>query len=171
MGTLRRSFLGVLAVGVLSVLPPEALAHRSQSVLTTLDWSPEHRTLQVVHRIHAQDAEIALAKVSGQPTVDLTQIRDQARLLVYVEANFTVFSKDKVLTLEPVGVEMVGEDALVYREGKLPAPLDLIEVDDQLLRDVFDQQTNLVNVRMTEGRVRTLIFAGRDRRKQARGLL
>jgi hypothetical protein len=167
----RRTLLEGMLLGTAVTAAPGAVAHRSLSVLTTVEWSAEQKAIQVIHRIHAQDAEIAMAQASGGAVVDLTQLRDQARLMIYVEGKFALYSGETQLTLEAIGVELAGDDAIVYREARLPAPVDALEVEDRLLRDVFDQQTNLVNVRMSQGRVRTLVFAGQDGRKQARGLL
>jgi hypothetical protein len=163
----RRTLIG-LAGSVL--LAPSAFAHRAQSVLTTVEWNAANRTIEVIHRFHTQDAELALTQIASE-AVDLTQLRSQARLLIYVQTNFALLDGAQPMELEPIGVELNGEDAIVYREARRPAPSDEIGVDDRLLRDVFDQQTNLVNVQMTHGRVRTLIFAGRDGVKRARGLL
>ena len=37
---------------------------------------------------------------------------------------------------------------MLYQEAKLKAPPPELAIDNQILRDVFDTQTNLVNVKL-----------------------
>ncbi len=167
-GAPARRLLAALAMALM--LAPAALAHRAQSVLTTVDWNGARSAIEVIHRLHAQDAELALAALTGEATVDLDALQAQARLMLYAETNFGLLLNGARIPLQPVGVEISGEDVSVYYEAALPAPPSEMGVDDRLLRDIFEQQTNLVNIRMT-GRTRTLIFAGRDGLKAAKDLL
>ena len=74
------------------------------------------------------------------------------------------------VALEPLGAEIEGEALLLYQQCKLVAPPKALAIDNRILRDVFDGQTNLVNVRLAQ-RTRTLIFSGSDGVKKAEGLL
>jgi hypothetical protein len=164
----RRGF--ITGAAAIAAAPP-ALAHRSKTVLTTVEWNARSGAIEVIHRMHPHDAEMALAALGGGGQPDLTEVRDQARLLIYVEDRFSLAGRSGLIPLSAVGVEAAGvDDLLVYRESRQPAPADELLVEDRLFRDVFDEQTNLVNVRMSK-RVRTLIFAGRDGPKRASGLL
>ena len=68
------------------------------------------------------------------------------------------------------GAEFEGEALLVYQDCKLAGPPRSLSIDNRLLRDVFEGQTNLVNVRLAD-RTRTLLFSGKDGVKKAEGLL
>lgn len=160
----------VLVTGLAAALAPVAAAHRSKTVLTTVEWNARTSSLEVIHRLHPHDAEVALASERAGAVVDLGDVKEQARLLLYVDTRFVLSRDSRSITLEPVGVELSLEEALVYREAKLSAPPGELLVDDRVFRDVFDDQTNLVNVTMGRG-VRTLMFAGRDGPKRARNLL
>lgn len=161
----RRALMLALACVALA---PAVHAHRAQSVLTTVTWNEATRAIEVVHRIHAHDAELGLSQALGQPVVDLTLAANQARLLAYVEQRFTLADGRQAIELEPVGAEMEAEAVLVYQEARRGAvPTDLI-VTHEILRDVFEGQTNLVNVRMSQ-KTRTLLFSGRDGAKRAPG--
>ena len=65
---------------------------------------------------------------------------------------------------------MQGEAVLMYQECKLTAPPRNLAIDNRILRDVFENQTNLVNVKLAQ-RTRTLLFSGSDGVKKAEGLL
>jgi hypothetical protein len=162
--------LAVAAACILATAPP-ASAHRSQSVLTTINWNSATATLEVMHRIHAHDAEVGLMQATGSTeNVDITVTRNQAQLMLYVEKHFSLKGPAGPIVLSPLGAEFQSEAIVLYREAKLKGPPAELAIDDQILRDVFDQQTNLVNVKLDK-RTRTLIFSGRDGVKQAKDLL
>ncbi len=152
---------------------PAAFAHRSQSVLTVVTWNPDRSMLEVSHRMHAHDAEVGLAQSTGDanaPAVDISVVANQAKLMLYIEKRFSLADAKGPIKLAPLGAELESEAILVYQEARLPAPPAELVIDNQILRDVFDQQTNLVNVRMAQ-RTRTLIFVGKDGAKRAKDLL
>ena len=158
----------VLAAGAGALLAPAAAAHPAKTVLTTVEWNARNSSVEVIHRLHPHDAEIVLSK--GGTSLDLGDPVQQARLMLYAEAHFVLSAGGEAIALEPVGVELRDVDAVVYREAKAARPFSELVVDDRMFRDVFDEQTNLVNIRMGKG-VRTLIFAGRDGPKRARSLI
>jgi len=161
--------MAVLAGCALAVAPP-ALAHRAQTVLTTVMWNAGSGVLEVMHRLHAHDAELTLQATTGAAQVDITVVRNQAQLMLYIEDHFVLTDGGKRITLEPLGTEFEGEAILLYQECRLAAPPRELSIDNRILRDVFEGQTNLVNVRLAQ-RTRTLIFSGRDGIKKAEGLL
>jgi hypothetical protein len=151
-------------------LAPKALAHRAQTVLTTVMWNANSSMLEVTHRLHAHDAELALAATIGVAAVDITQVKSQAQLMLYIEKRFSLKDGAKKIALQPLGAEFEGEAILLYQECKLAAPPKQLSIEDGILRDVFEGQTNLVNVRLAH-KTRTLIFSGNDGVKHAEGLL
>jgi hypothetical protein len=163
----------LIAGGASLAIAPAAFAHRSQSVLTLVNWNPATSKLEVIHRLHAHDAEVGIGLVTGAtaaPDVDMAQAKNQAKLMLYVEKHFSMKAPAGAIALEAVGAELEAEMIVLYQEAKLPAPPKELTVDNQILRDVFDQQTNLVNLKLAQ-KTRTLIFAGKDGPKQAKDLL
>lgn len=159
----RRGVL--LALGTFT-LAPAAHAHRSKSVFSSITWNPERSQLEVVHRLHTDDVEIGLAAYADLGEyIDLREIRNQARLMVYVEGHFALETDDAPLGLEPIGVELKGREVLVHQQVEMPAPPMALGVRNEILRDVFSGQTNLVNINLG-GRPRTVLFSGRDGMKQ-----
>jgi hypothetical protein len=165
----RRLILaGAIAPVAACMLAPVAAAHPMKTVLTTVEWNARNSAIEVVHRLHPHDAEIALSG-GGSGAFDLGDIKQQARLLLYLQSRFVLTSRGRALVLEPVGVETGEAETMAYLEGRISAPPSELLVDDRIFRDIFDDQTNLVNIRMGKG-VRTLMFAGRDGAKSARNL-
>ena len=163
----------LVAGGAALAIAPSAFAHRSQSVLTLVNWNPSTSKLEVIHRMHAHDAEVGIAQATGAtaaPDVDITQAKNQAKLMLYVEKHFSMKGPAGTIALEAVGAELEAEAVVLYQEARLAAPPPELTIDNRILRDVFDQQTNLVNVKLAQ-KTRTLIFADKDGPKQARDLL
>ena len=175
MGRMGRKLTRRLAIasGFALAAAPSAFAHRSQTVLTLVNWNSATSKLEVIHRMHAHDAEVGIAQATGAtaaPDVDMTQARNQAKLMLYIEKHFSIKGPAGLIALEPLGAELESEAIVLYQEAKLPAPPAELTIDNQILRDVFDQQTNLVNVKLSQ-RTRTLLFSGKDGAKQAKDLL
>lgn len=157
------------AFGAALAWAPPALAHRAQTVLSTVTWNAAESTLDVTHRFHGHDAEVCLSIKNGEPQADISVLRTQAQLMLYVEGTFGLRDGATSLALSPLGAEVQGEAVMLYQECKLAAPPKNLSVDDRILRDVFENQTNIVNVRLAQ-RTRTLMFSGSDGFKRAEGL-
>ncbi len=168
--TRRMAMRAGCALGVGMVLAPPALAHRSQTVLSTVMWNAASSVLEVTHRMHPHDAELALQQTTGATQVDIMVVSNQAALMLYLEERFVLTDGGRNITLEPVGAEFEGDTLLLYTKCALKAPPAKLAIDDRILRDVFEAQANLVNVRLAE-RTRTFLFSGNDGVKQADGLL
>ncbi len=159
---------GALGAGLLWA--PPALAHRAQTVLSTVMWNAGGSTLDVMHRLHAHDAEVCLAIKTGVAQTDMSELRTQAQLMLYVEETFGLTDAGKPIALSPLGAEIQGEAVLLYQECRLAAAPQNLAIENRILRDVFENQTNLVNVKLSQ-RTRTLLFSGSDGVKKAEGLL
>ena len=106
--------------------------------------------IEVIHRLHNHDAEQGVIAVHGDRSLTLDKLEGRARLALYVEERFIVASvtDDGIgapLALELVGAELDGDYILVYQEynGELPTR---IAVQNGILRDVFPEQVNHVNI-------------------------
>jgi hypothetical protein len=164
--TRRLAVAGGLALAV----APSAAAHRSQSVLSLVTWNPSKSTLDVSHRMHAHDAAVGLALSTGVETIDIMQARNQAQLMLYVEKHFSLSDGQASIALTSLGAEIQSEAIVLYQEARRPAPPAELVIGNQILCDLFDGQTNLVNVRLAQ-RTRTLIFIAKDGPKRAKDLL
>ncbi len=158
------------SLGAGIVLAPPALAHRSQTVLSTVMWNAASSVLEVTHRMHPHDAELALQQTMGVTQVDITAVKNQAELMLYLEDRFVLIDGGRRMTLEAVGAEFEGDTLLLYQQCALKTPPAKLAIDDRILRDVFEAQANLVNVRLGQ-RTRTFLFSGNDGVKSADGLL
>jgi len=151
----------VAALGV-AVL---AHAHRMPGSISTVKYSTSGERIEIIHRLHSHDAELALASVLGESRISLETLVGRAQLALYVEEHFRLAAfvdgrPGDRLALELIGAELDGEFVLVYQEfaGELPAAL---AIRDDILREVFPDQVNHVNV-ATGGEVRSVTFSDDD---------
>jgi hypothetical protein len=159
----------MLAVGgaaFMLALAPRVSAHRAKSVLTLVRWNRAAGLLEIDHALHAHDGEVALNQIERVATPDLTQVKDQARLVLYTAARFTLTPPDAgPLALKMVGAELVRDYLHVYQEASLTQKPPRLTVHDGILRDVFRTQVNQVNFDMADGdpdHIRTVTFIGGD---------
>lgn len=133
--------------------------------LSTIKLNPGTGRIEIIHRLHSHDAELGMAAITNNRQLVLDDLESRARLALYVEEQFSVARiEDGVvgprLPLELIGAELEGEFVLVYQEyaGDLPT---VIAIRDGILRDVFPEQVNHVNV-ATGDEVRSLVFSNED---------
>lgn len=156
----------LLAVLLALALPLAATAHRAPECLTTVRVNPSTGNVEVVHRLHVHDAEVALASVLGEPQFSLQTLEAQARLALYVEAHFGISdaASGKPVALTLVGAKLEGDNVLVFQETSAMLPRRL-SIRHDVLRDAIAAQVNRVNVFMEE-ELRSLLFQGDDAWKE-----
>lgn len=162
---LNRRVISALAAAALA-FASGAPAHRMPGSLSTIKTSPTSGNVEIIHRLHNHDAELGLITILDDRSISLDQLAGRARLALYVESRFLVaeWSEGRVgapLELELIGAELDGEYVLVYQEleGELPPA---IAVKNDILRDVFPDQVNHVNIAVGD-RVRSLTFRDDDK--------
>ncbi len=137
-------------------------AHRQPVGLTTIERNNATGSIEIVHRFHRHDAELALAAITRQPDILLMDIESQARFALYIAEQFAVAAHQggPELKLHLVGAELDGDYIVVYQEyaGALPANF---AVRDDCLRGIYPDQVNHVNIRLGDDK-RTLTFANDD---------
>lgn len=163
----RRSHGAIFAILLFCAIAmtATAFAHRMPGSLSTIKTNPASGTIEIIHRLHNHDAEQGIVTVLGDRSITLEQLVGRAHLALYVEERFIIAAivDGKIgapLELELIGAELDGEYVLVYQElkGALPAE---IAVRNDILRDVFPEQVNQVNI-ATAGEVRSLTFQEKD---------
>jgi len=148
--------LALLAFTVCSL----ALAHRAPGSLSTVEYNPRTGKTEVIHRLHTHDAELGVGAALDMPGLSVQTLEGRAWIALYVEERFLIESETGPIPLSLVGAELAADYVLVYQE--LPGPLpDVIRVRDDILRDVFPEQINQVNIERN-GRVRSLVFSVDD---------
>ncbi|MCF6275077.1 MAG: hypothetical protein L3J05_04870 [Robiginitomaculum sp.] len=156
----------LLASTVCAALPIRTWAHRQKQAMSHIEWNAKTKMLEVIHDLHAHDAEQVLARLGLINTPDITSLRARASLALYVQKNFKLATLDgQNLALTIIGAEAGTTYAHVYMEVEMAeAPPGLL-ITDTILQDIFVDQINQVN--MTFGdTVKSAIFAAGDGQKK-----
>lgn len=150
---------------VMTLIAATASAHRMPGSLSTIKVNRNTGAIEVIHRLHNHDAELGVITLLNDRTITLEQLVGRAQLALYVEERFLLAavedgSAGAPLALELIGAELDGEFILVYQQlkGEMPAE---IAVRNDILRDVFPDQVNHVNIAVG-GEVRSLTFQEDD---------
>lgn len=172
MITRRHILAGAAFTGAVTLVAPLAWAHRAKAALTLVRWNARTGSLEVEHRLHAHDAELALNQRAGVATPDLSQTKDRARLALYVEPRFALSDLEgQPVPLTLIGAELEADYVHIYQEAVLPVAPAGFGVRNDILRDVFRTQLNQVNFDMRGGDpafIRTVTFTGEDREETVR---
>jgi hypothetical protein len=142
-----------------------SFADRQPGSLSTIKTNPSSGNIEIIHRLHTHDAELGIIATVGDRTLTLDRLVGRAQLALYVEERFLIAKMDgdgigAPLQLKLIGAEIDGEFVLVYQEITDTLP-DQFAVRNNILRDVFPEQVNQVNIALS-GEVRSLVFRGDD---------
>ena len=142
------------------VVASTALAHREPESLTTIKWNGASGRTEIVHRLHAHDAELGVGRSLNLPSLSANSLEGRAQIALYVDAHFLIRSNGNPVRLELVGAELSGDHVFVYQEvaGRLPGT---IEVYDDILQASFTKQVNQVIIEDGDAAYR-LVFAADD---------
>lgn len=140
-----------------------AAAHQQKEAITRVLFNPRTGNIEVMHRFLVHDAEHAMQALFGKSANLLASEPDQQQFASYVLARFSLLDQNAApLPLKPVGHELDGKHLWVYSEAPVPDDLTGLTITHTALRDIWHDQTNLVNVER-DGEVRSAIFAGGSR--------
>lgn len=177
----------LLAAAVWVLAAASANAHEQKTAVTRVLFNTSSGNLEVMHRLFLHDAEHAASVVFGAKQ-DIIQSADSRALFgSYVanrfalagEAGAGAAERDEVdgrdgkrtpsagvlepLTLEYLGEELDGQYLWIYQEvsgfaARPSSDLSRLHIVNSILRDVWPDQANLVNVER-DGRVASTSFA------------
>lgn len=140
-----------------------AHAHPVKESLSLITYNPRSEVIEVAHRFGLHDAEYFTRAVLGRKTDLLTDKQSQKYFSAYVHEGFSIRAKNaKEYELEDIGVQLEGNYLWVYQElslsvmtASLPTEPgsksrvnwpDVIQVRNNILRDVWPEQRNVVNI-------------------------
>ncbi|MGY6550910.1 MAG: DUF6702 family protein [Erythrobacter sp.] len=153
----------ILALALLLAAPGAlvpALAHQQKLAVSTLSLNPRTDKLEVVHQVPVHDAEHAL-KHQGIAADIVGSAESREAFARYVARRFTLETGGKPVALGYVGSEIKGGSLMVYQEAAKPRVGATMNVNSQILTDVWARQENRVNIG-SGTKVQTLIFSAGD---------
>lgn len=153
-----RFFTGLFALALLLVSP--AWAHQQKEAITRILFNPRTQNIEVMHRFLVHDAEHAVKELRRTSANILTSEEDREFFSNYVQQHFSIADQDgNTLALKAVGDEIEGRFIWVYAETGIPPKLHSLTLRHDVLRDIWPEQVNLVNIER-HGDVRSATFTG-----------
>lgn len=151
-----RIFLVTLAILFISAKP----SHKFYVSITTIEYSQEKKSLQIITKIFIDDIENALRK-RYDPTISLGTQReksqDDAFLEKYILQKLKVKVNGKPAKLKYLGQEYEPDMVVAYIEVTEVDNLKTITVENEVLTGMFPEQQNIVHLKTPNSR-RSLIL-------------
>jgi len=128
-------------------------AHEFYLSVTEIEYNNEKQSLQIITRVFIDDLEDVLNERYG---ADL-QLSEEAEEGAVAE-NISKYLKQKLrlqvngeeLQLNYLGKEYDADQLILYIEVEDLAPFNKIEVTNEILTDLFDDQKNVVHVKVND---------------------
>jgi hypothetical protein len=128
-------------------------AHEFYLSVTEIEYNNEKQSLQIITRVFIDDFEDVLNERYG---ADL-QLSEEAEEGAVAE-NISKYLKQKLrlqvngeeLQLNYLGKEYDADQLVLYIEVENLAPFNKIEVTNEILTDLFDDQKNVVHVKVND---------------------
>lgn len=158
----KMKFLVVLLL-VLTTFSISARAHRYHTSLTRIDYNADEQIAEITLQLFSDDFEAALTRKTGKPVnLDKTLKLDEI-ILSYLSDRFVIKNKSgETKKLRYIGFERTNDAFRLYIEATVPEGLDGATLENTVLFDQFDDQTNLVTSRFNS--VKTdLVFRPNDK--------
>lgn len=139
-----------------------SFGHVQKTAVTRILFNPETENIEVMHRFLIHDAEHAAQQLFGAGQ-DLLGSEDSRVLFSsYVINRFSIDveltnGSSQPLQLEFLGAEIDGQFIWVYQETKIIDGIKSLSMVNMALRDVWPDQSNLVNVER-QGKIFSALF-------------
>jgi hypothetical protein len=150
------NFLFILAIKL-------QLLHAFHVSVCDMVYESDDKHLKISVRLFLDDLEDALEPATGLQLYDITREEHwdltQQLLEQYFAKNLKINIKNKSLDLAYLGSEVEGDAMWCYLEVEKLKPFDEMTVQYTALKEVFDDQENLVHVRV-DGEVRSCRIFG-----------
>ena len=132
-------------------------AHRFYASFSQVNMQSDKGTIEITHRIFTHDIEDLLMRYQGS-SIELTDEIIESFLKEYIIQAFALYAPDgEMIPLNWIAVEVTLNDIYVYQEAPLLDGQETIVIADRILMDLFDEQSNTVNVKL-DGKVKSHTF-------------
>ncbi len=152
--------LSCLLLVLLCASQSSVFAHQKKEALTEILFNTRSGNLEVMHRFLLHDAEHAVRLLQDSNADIIADEQAREEFAQYALERFTLLGDDgDSLKLEFVGYELDNAFIWIYQEIALPAQLHSLGVIHNVLRDIWPEQNNLVNIERNKN-IQSLNFNG-----------
>ena len=144
--------LGIVLILQTSFLPsPSSLllnTHAFHTSITEMRYNPKQKSFEISLRVFTDDLEKTLS-INNQNKKFVIENTDKNDPFIeqYVRKHFVVItSKNQKLNYQYVGKEKEGDATWIYLEMPVNETIKGSKIQNSVLMDSFDDQTNIVNI-------------------------
>lgn len=129
--------------------------HKFYISVTQIEYIKEKQTLQIISRVFIDDIESVINERYGtsfrlDPTKEQPEIRSYIAKYVKQKLSINVNQQEKPINF--LGMEYENDLLLCYMEVVEVPDLIAIQIENTLLMDMFDNQQNIVHVKVNDDR-------------------
>ena len=148
----------VLFLGIHS----DSLAHVQKTAVTRILFNANTSNIEIMHRFLVHDAEHAANLIFGERQSLLESDESRELFSSYVMNRFAIEARyvggeRALLDLDYVGSEVDGQFLWVYQEIADNQPIAAMSIVHAVLRDIWPDQANMVNIEKADA-IQTLNF-------------
>lgn len=145
----KKLILALLFIGVFSALI--AFAHPFYVSITSVDFNPSKKRVEVSCRLFYDDLEVALKNQLGQH-IDVIHPKNKAAadsaISKYIRQNFKINVNNQPRNLRYVGYEIEEDVAWCYLEVSDVPAISKLDIVNQLLFKDFKNQSNIMHIKV-----------------------
>jgi len=134
-----------------------AFAHEQREALSKIIFNERSGNVEIMHRISLHDAEHAAKALWGVLNLE-TEKEARLNFSNYVRSRFFLRNNaGEKISLSPIGQEIEGPYLWVYHETPITDEMQTFTIENRILHEFWDDQSNLVNVERNDER-KSFIF-------------
>ncbi|MFT5971073.1 MAG: hypothetical protein ACI8ZO_001590 [Flavobacteriales bacterium] len=145
----------ILLYILLVLLPTLAFAHKFYVSIAEIDRKPE--SLQISIKLFTDDLELGLGKFYKEDLKIEAAIVDSL-LEDYLSQRLKISVGDSLLTQTLIGKEVVYDVTWVYVELPYALPIKSLDVENLILLEYNEEQSNITNVKDQKGMVESYMY-------------
>jgi hypothetical protein len=147
---MKMKFLKIAFLLILIPLLTAATAHKFYVSITNVEYVEEKQSLQIISKIFIEDIETVLQK-RYDPDVHLASKKetekDLALLKKYVLQKIKIKVNGKPVKLKYIGKKYEIDLVRIYLEVEDVKSLNSIEIENNVLHDLYDEQQNIIHLK------------------------
>jgi len=145
----------MILYSILVALPLQLAAwvHPMHVSVTEIEMNDKEKRLEIMMRVFIDDLEVTLRRNFKQPTLDVIEPKGQTLdelMQSYLKTRFQVSLDGKSQVIKYLGHERDHEAFVFYIEVEKVKKWKAIQVQNSIITEIYDDQSNLVHVTVAE---------------------
>jgi hypothetical protein len=145
----------MILYSLLVALPLQLAAwvHPMHVSVTEIEMNDKEKRLEIMMRVFIDDLEVTLRRNFKQPTLDVIEPKGQTLdelMQSYLKTKFQVTLDGKPQVVKYLGHERDHEAFVFYIEVEKVKKWKAIQVQNSIITEIYDDQSNLVHVTVAE---------------------